>query len=40
MDKSILQDIREMGGNVSFTEGECEVEYSPYINLEDFKRIE
>ena len=34
------QDIREMGGNVSFTEGECEVEYSPYINLEDFKKIE
>ena len=23
------QDIKEMGGTVSFTEGECEVEYSP-----------
>ena len=34
------QDIREMGGTVSFTEGECEVEYSPYINLDDFNKIE
>ena len=23
------QDIKEMGGTISFTEGECEVEYSP-----------
>ena len=29
------QDIREMGGTVSFTEGECEVEYSPRIDLND-----
>ena len=34
------QDIREMGGTVSFTEGECEVEYSPQINLNNFKKIE
>ena len=34
------QDIREMGGTVSFTEGECEVEYSPRINLDDFNKIE
>ena len=34
------QDIREMGGTVSFTEGECEVEYSSHINLNDFKKIE
>ncbi len=34
------QDIREMGGTVSFTEGECEVEYSPRINLGDFNKIE
>ena len=33
------QDIREMGGTVSFTEGECEVEYSPNINLNDFNEI-
>ena len=34
------QDIREMGGTVSFTEGECEVEYSPRIDLKDFSKIE
>ena len=34
------QDIREMGGTVSFTEGECEVEYSSSINLDDFNKIE
>jgi hypothetical protein len=34
------QDIREMGGTVSFTEGECEVEYSTHINLNDFNKIE
>ena len=34
------QDIREMGGTVSFTEGECEVEYSSQINLDDFNKIE
>ena len=34
------QDIREMGGTVSFTEGECEVEYSSRINLDDFNKIE
>ena len=33
------QHIREMGGTVSFTEGECEVEYSPHINLNDFNEI-
>ena len=27
-----------MGGSVSRTEGECEVEYSSEINLEEFKR--
>ena len=32
------QDIREMGGTVSFTEGECEVEYSPRIDLKDFSK--
>tara|TARA_B110000438_G_scaffold291446_1_gene328402 strand:+ start:112 stop:333 length:222 start_codon:yes stop_codon:yes gene_type:complete len=30
------QDIKEMGGSVSRLEGECEVEYSSDINLEDF----
>ena len=34
------QDIREMGGTVSFTEGECEVEYSSHINLNDFNKID
>ena len=34
------QDIREMGGSFSGLEGECEVEYSPEINLEDFTKIE
>ena len=34
------QDIREMGGTVSGLEGECEVEYSPHINLDDFNKIE
>ena len=34
------QDIREMGGTVSFTEGEYEVEYSPRIDLKDFSKIE
>lgn len=33
------QDIREMGGTVSGLEGECEVEYSSEINLEDFTKI-
>jgi len=33
------QDIREMGGTVSFTEGECEIEYSSHINLNNFKKI-
>ena len=33
------QDIKEMGGSVSRTEGECEVEYSSEINLEEFKKI-
>ena len=33
------QDIKEMGGTVSFTEGECEVEYSSHINLNDFNKI-
>ena len=32
------QDIREMGGTVSGLEGECEVEYSSEINLEDFTK--
>ena len=34
-----FQDLREMGDTVSFTEGECEVEYSPHINLNDFNKI-
>ena len=34
------QDIREMGGSVSGLEGECEVEYSSEINLEEFTKIE
>ena len=34
------QDIKEMGGTVSFTEGECEVEYSPKLDLNDFNQIE
>ena len=34
------QDIREMGGTVSFTEGECEVEYSPKLDLNDFNQVE
>ena len=34
------QDIREMGGTVSGLEGECEVEYSSHINLDDFNKIE
>ena len=34
------QDIREMGGTVSGLEGDCEVEYSPHINLDDFNKIE
>ena len=33
------QDIREMGGSVSFVEGECEVECSKRMDLEDFKEI-
>ena len=33
------QDIKEMGGSVSRLEGECEVEYSSDINLEDFIKI-
>ena len=33
------QDIREMGGAVSGLEGDCEVEYSSEINLEDFTKI-
>ena len=33
------QDIKEMGGSVSREEGECEVEYSSDINLEDFIKI-
>ena len=33
------QDIKEMGGAVSRVEGECEVEYSSDINLEDFIKI-
>ena len=28
-----------MGGSVSRVEGECEVEYSSDINLEDFMKI-
>ncbi len=34
------QDIKEMGGSISGLEGECEVEYSPEINLDDFNKIE
>jgi|TARA_B100000768_G_scaffold98534_1_gene91885 hypothetical protein len=34
------QDIKEMGGSVSRVEGNCEVEYSPVINLENFSKIE
>ena len=34
------QDIKEMGGTVSFTEGECEVEYSPKLDLNDFNQVE
>ena len=34
------QDIREMGGTVSGLEGECEVEYSPKLDLNDFNKIE
>lgn len=34
------QDIKEMGGSVSGLEGECEVEYSPEIDLDDFNKIE
>ena len=34
-----LQDIKEMGGSVSGLEGECEVEYSSEINLNDFNKI-
>ena len=34
------QDIKEMGGSVSGLEGECEVEYSSEINLDDFNKIE
>ena len=33
------QDIKEMGGLVSRTEGECEVEYSSEINIEEFKKV-
>lgn len=33
------QDIKEMGGSVSRTEGACEVEYSSDINLEEFKEV-
>ena len=29
-----------MGGTVSFTEGECEVEYSPKLDLNDFNKVE
>ena len=29
-----------MEGTVTFTEGECEVEYSPHIKLDDFNKIE
>ena len=34
------QDIREMGGTVSGLEGECEVEYSPKLDLNDFNKVE
>ena len=34
------QDIKEMGGTVSFTEGECEVECSPKLDLNDFNQVE
>ena len=34
------QDIREMGSTVSGFEGECKVEYSPKLNLNDFNKIE
>ena len=34
------QDIKEMGGTVSFTEGECEVEYSSKLDLNDFNQVE
>ena len=33
------QDIREMGGSVSRVTGECEVEYSDKMNLENFTKI-
>ena len=34
------QDIKEMGGSVSRVTGECEVEYSDKMNLENFIKIE
>ena len=34
------QDIREMGGTVSGLEGECEVEYSPKLDLNNFTKVE
>ena len=34
------QDIREMGGTVSGLEGECEVEYSPQLDLDNFNKVE
>ena len=40
MTNQFWQDIREMGGTVSFTEGECEIEYSSHINLNDFNKID
>ena len=33
------QDIKEMGGSVSRVTGECEVEYSDKMNLENFIKI-
>ena len=34
------QDIREMGGTVSGLEGECEVECSPKLDLNNFTKVE
>ena len=34
------QDIKEMVGTVSRVTCDCEVEYSPKLNLKDFRKVE
>ena len=34
------QDIKEMGGTALGFIGDCEVEYSPKLNLNDFRKVE